>query len=384
MMERIRVVLLLTRPGLLVVFGLFAATGLAQVGASEDLVLLVPVLVVVVAFMLSCVALNDLADRAIDEVNLAGDRSRPLVTAGATEREFLAIAAIAGVVAIVVGAFLSPLVAVTVTAGLVFSVSYSLRPVRIAERGALASLLLPFGYVAVPYLTGTLSVRNGLTAADLSLGAALYVGFIGRILLKDFRDLRGDSLFGKRTFLVRHGRRWTCFFSGVFWAAGTGMLAGQPGVSWPVLAAYAAYCAVAVGLLAALSHDRGPRRDERLIAATALIGRGTVLTALAQLSLADQGSSAVTGAVVILGLAIVTLGSARTMALAGPTTRAGVSLVPGGRLVSTRAPATPLAAIDAPDARTGGCARVKVDDFGSDVEFRGGLDRVGVHRDGRS
>jgi hypothetical protein len=38
----------------------------------------------------------------------------------------------------------------------------------------------------------------------------LYVGFIGRIMLKDFPDVRGDALFGERTFLVRHGWRATC------------------------------------------------------------------------------------------------------------------------------------------------------------------------------
>ena len=56
---------------------------------------------------------------------------------------------------------------------------------------------------------------------DLALLAALYVGFVGRIVLKDFRDVVGDRLFGKRTFLVRHGRRTTCVLSAACWVGGT-------------------------------------------------------------------------------------------------------------------------------------------------------------------
>jgi len=35
-----------------------------------------------------------------------------------------------------------------------------LRPVRLADRGALAALVLPAGYVAVPYLVGIFAVRG--------------------------------------------------------------------------------------------------------------------------------------------------------------------------------------------------------------------------------
>lgn len=109
-----------------------------------------------------------------------------------------------------------------------------LRPVRLADRGALAALVLPAGYVAVPYLVGIFAVRGSPRPADLLLLAGLYLGFIGRILVKDFRDVRGDALFGKRTFLVRHGRRRTCQFSACCWLVDTGAIlaaARQPTVA---------------------------------------------------------------------------------------------------------------------------------------------------------
>jgi 4-hydroxybenzoate polyprenyltransferase len=46
----------------------------------------------------------------------------------------------------------------------------------------------------------------------------------GRILLKDFRDVHGDAMFGKRTFLVRHGRGVTCAVSACCWTAGTAVI----------------------------------------------------------------------------------------------------------------------------------------------------------------
>ena len=131
------------------------------------------------------------------------------------------VGVVSAVMAVATAALLHPAALLVLLAGMVVSAAYSLRPVRLADRGAVASLVLPACYVGVPYLVGLLAASGGISAADMTLLAGLYVGFIGRILLKDFRDLRGDALFGKRTFLVRHGRAWTCLFSAVCWIAGT-------------------------------------------------------------------------------------------------------------------------------------------------------------------
>jgi 4-hydroxybenzoate polyprenyltransferase len=318
---RIRILVLLTRPAVVVLLGLFAMTGVAQAGAGHDRVLLMKVLVVVVSFLLFSVVLNDLADEAIDRVNLAGDRRRPLVAGSSSHTEFVAIAVTAGVVATVTGAMLSVAALAVVLGGLALSASYSLRPVRIADRGAVASMLLPAGYVAVPYLVGIFSVRSHLTASDLVLLGGLYVGFIGRILLKDFRDVRGDALFGKRTFLVRYGRRRTCQVGAVCWIAGTLTLAGVRGVSLVIVAAYIGFVGVALGLLRALSVDRGARRDEAIISSIAIIGRGMVVTLIGHLSMTDAHWSAVPYLAVMATLAIVMLGQAAAMARRGPTSR---------------------------------------------------------------
>jgi 4-hydroxybenzoate polyprenyltransferase len=224
-------------------------------------------------------------------------------------------------------------------AGMCVSAGYSLRPVRLADRGAVASLVLPACYVAVPYLLGTLAgtahARDALRPGPMLLLAGLYLGFIGRILLKDFRDVRGDALFGKRTFLVRHGRGWTCAFSACCWTAGTGVILVAAHQLTVALAVAETVCAAgALTLLRVLSVDRGARRDEAIVAAIAIVGRGMVLLLLAHLSMTSVGWNAVRYDAVIAALTVLTAGPAITMARRGPVTRL---VVPAG-LARTEAP----------------------------------------------
>jgi 4-hydroxybenzoate polyprenyltransferase len=314
MTGRVRLLILLARPAVGVLLGLCTATGLAQAGQGENRLLLARALVAVMGFLVFSVAVNDLADEAIDRVNLAGDRRRPLV-AGTARGELVVIGATAGVVALGASATLHWAAAVVLAAGLALSAAYSLRPLRVADRGVAACLLLPAGYVAVPYLVGVLSARGSIRVGDLSLLGALYIGFIGRIVLKDFRDVRGDALFGKRTFLVRHGRRRTCGFSAACWVAGSAALAAavrEP--TWALAGAWTAQLALALWLLRVLSFERGPRHDEVVISAIAIVGRGMLVTLLAHLTLVDAGWPAFAYLGVLIALAASILGQAWTMA----------------------------------------------------------------------
>lgn len=321
MIDRIRVLVLLSRPPVLILLGLFAATGMAQAGGAEAMPQLAHALVIVAGFLLFSVVVNDLADEAIDRVNLPGDRSRPLVTGAGTRSELPVVAFAAAVVAIVGAAVVGPVALAVVVGGLALSTAYSLRPVRLADRGAVAALLLPAGYVAVPYLLGLLIIGSTVSAHDLVLLGGLYLGFIGRILLKDFRDVRGDALFGKRTFLVRHGRRWTCLVSGTAWVLGSIALVGVRGAGVPLVLAQVVWVAVALSLLRALSVSRHPRRDEALISAIAILGRGMLLTVIAHLGMTDARWPAVAAGAALAAIVVVCVGQAVTMARNGPTRR---------------------------------------------------------------
>jgi 4-hydroxybenzoate polyprenyltransferase len=323
LVSRIQVLVAVCRPPVFALLALYAATGLAAAGGNiHDPITLVPTLVVVMGFLVFSVSVNDLADVEIDRVNLATRRDRPLVTGNAGRRELVVTAFVGALVALAAAASLGPAVLAVCSGGLMISAAYSLRPFRLASRGAVASLVLPACYVAVPYLTGVLSTSTRIGSANLVLLAGLYVGFIGRILLKDFRDVRGDALFGKRTFLVRQGRRATCRFAAIGWLGGSALtLTAMAMHGHTPVGLDLAYGAALVGvlvLLRALAVDRGPRRDELIISAVAIVGRGQILALLITLSMTQRP---VLTTAIVTALAVVTAGQAHQMLRQGPVTR---------------------------------------------------------------
>ncbi len=152
------------------------------------------------ACYLVATCLNDVFDVEVDRANAA---DRPLVTGAATSRQLLAIAAGASVVAV----GMAPFAVVPVALSLVFNVAYSAPPLRICARPHLAAPALGLAYVALPYAVGLAAAGAEPTSLDVRVVAALVVLFTGRMLLKDFRDRSGDAAFGKRTFLLVHGKR---------------------------------------------------------------------------------------------------------------------------------------------------------------------------------
>lgn len=167
---------------------------------------------------------NDIADEEIDKINLKGNPNRPLINQQVSRGRLWSIALSSAVVALLIALTISKLAAAFTLGAIALSYAYSLPPFKVSHRGVLAVLLLPVGYVAFPFFL-TLEINQSSFSADLALLlAGLYLCFAGRIILKDFRDLKGDRKFGKKTFLVRHGAKATCAASGILWLIGVGLL----------------------------------------------------------------------------------------------------------------------------------------------------------------
>jgi 4-hydroxybenzoate polyprenyltransferase len=304
----------LSRPAVLMLLALYSAIGLAQAGRENDLLLFVQLLPVIAGFLIFSVVVNDVADEAIDRINLPGGHDRPLVAGTSSKRGLATTGLVAGVIALVTSVTVGWLVTVVFIAGMAISAGYSMRPVRLAERGAVASLVLPAGLVAVPYLGGVLAASDRVTSGDVALLSGLYVAFIGRILLKDFRDVRGDALLGKRTFLVRHGRVWTCAVSATCWVLGTAIVVAALDEPQPTLVAiYSGAILAVLVLLWGIATATTPKREESLIAATVIIGRGMAILLLAHLSMTGAEWSTLYRAAVLMAIAILAAGHARTV-----------------------------------------------------------------------
>lgn len=319
--QQLRVLLLLLRPALVLLMLSFALLGLAVGGRPQDLSLVVPVSLTVLGFLLVAVSVNDLSDREVDRLNLPGAASRPLSTGLASHRDMVVTAVVGGVTALACASWLGAGPLLVAAAGLALALAYSVEPLSLSRRGAAASLILPAGFVGVPYGTALLATHCSLTSSSLILPAGLYVGFIGRILLKDFRDVVGDTLIGKRTFLVRHGRVVTCRLSAAFWLAGSAMVLCVSRGSAPLYLSYGLEAGWVLFLLGRLGRCAHPRQDEALVAAIAILGRGCVAALLGHYTLlARPGLESA----VQLGLLVTTLLSAWAMAAGGPVTRSFV------------------------------------------------------------
>ncbi len=186
---------------------------------------LAPLALIIALLFINATSVNDLADEEIDKVNLPGHRLRPL-TGGTAKSKLRRLGVVAGIIAGLIALTIGPAVVGLVIAAILMNWAYSRPPLRISYRGILAPLFLALCYVAIPFLIGASLNLDDWPPRVFGLLVGLYVTFIGRVILKDFRDVEGDRQFGKRTFLVRHGQRLTCQVSAAAWLAGDIIIIG--------------------------------------------------------------------------------------------------------------------------------------------------------------
>ena len=301
-----RLMVMMIRPPVALVLMLFAALGTAVGGRPDGLhPLLTVVLFVVGGWFINATALNDLADEAIDRVNLSNARGRPLISGHATRAQLLVLGLVAGGAAAAMGWIVDWHIGTIVTLGLVLNVAYSFKPLRISARGLIAVILLPLGYVVLPFLVGLFAVHGTLDGKGACILAGLYLTFMGRIVLKDFRDEEGDRLFGKRTFLIRKGRADTCLFSAACWIAGSAALIVIVPLRSVLIGVFVVYLACVLHALWALATGHEYASDQVIIGAIAQIGRGMAITLLAFLTMSSKEWSLGAQTLVLMSLAFV-------------------------------------------------------------------------------
>lgn len=168
---------------------------------------------VIALWYMNGTALNDYADYEIDLINLKGDKDRPLVSGQVQKNELRMLATSYSVAALGIALVISFPHAVLTAILLMLNYTYSIKPFQISRRGGLGPLLLPLGYVVFPFLFGWFLLDLHVIHIGYMLILALYLQFLGRIILKDYRDVKGDAVHGKRTFLLRHGNKAVCVVS---------------------------------------------------------------------------------------------------------------------------------------------------------------------------
>lgn len=221
-----KLLLAMARPRVLFILFLFACLALVSSRANIDshVTDILQVFIILTLWYVNGTCLNDLADRQIDLINLRGASSRPYANNKASAKQLMLLALVSGLLSILLSLSIGLKAMLIVGLALLLNWSYSMKPIRISYRGVLAPLLLPLGYVTLPFILSFLSLHQPVQSFPVMIWGGAYLTFMGRIVLKDFRDVSGDKKFGKRTFIVRYGSKATILFSGAFLCMGTGIL----------------------------------------------------------------------------------------------------------------------------------------------------------------
>lgn len=196
-------------------------------------------------FSLACwyinaTSINDLADFEIDKINLKKELDRPLVNNQSNAGSLVIIAILSAVLALLMLLIVSWQSSVLFLSLILLNYIYSVPPIRVSYRGLLAPALLPIGYVVLPFLLGIMMVAGSYNTITVLVLSGLYMLFFSRVLLKDFRDVKGDKKFGKLTFLLRHSVKVVTATSAFACTLGVGLLSyfviKYINMSWAVVA----------------------------------------------------------------------------------------------------------------------------------------------------
>ncbi|MQB00822.1 MAG: hypothetical protein GEU78_11105 [Actinobacteria bacterium] len=254
---------------------------------------------------IAATTLNDLADEDIDRINHPGDEGRPLVVGAASRREML-LSHVASVIATLgCGLALGWTGVAIAAASLAIGHAYSARPILLSYRTYLAPLVLSVAYVLIPFSLGMTLTGSHLETRGVVLAAGLFLLFLSRINLKDFRDRAGDSRYGKPTLLLRFGKRTTCMASLVSLIAGDLLVVLALGVPASIAVLVQVYVAGMIWMLRALWLADDPRTEQVAIGIGAKMGNGFLLCGLAWLVLSRQRAEPADAIAFVTALTVV-------------------------------------------------------------------------------
>jgi 4-hydroxybenzoate polyprenyltransferase len=287
----------------LVLFMLLGAAWHGDVG-HYALVLIVAAVALVSTYGCAT-SVNDLADWKIDLINLQGHSDRPLITGSATRRDLVLIAVTSSVISLVLGLWLSPTAALIIGGILFMNLAYSLPPLKVSHRPLLTPFYLVIGYIVLPYLLGVSLVGSRFNSSDYLYLPALYLLFLARISLKDFRDREGDAKNHKMTYILKYGKSATCRLSLTSLILGSLLLiAALRATPWLALG-LSVYMVGLIMTIRRLKRTNSLHQELISIGFGARIGNGMLFILLGELLL--EQSRAVPAAQIILYLSLTIL-----------------------------------------------------------------------------
>ncbi len=258
----------------------YALTFLGSIVAGSVPAKIILILPLLIFWYIHSASVNDYTDREIDAVNLQNAPDRPLLKNELTSKYLWIIHFVSGMLALLCAALLSWNTFIFCMAMIILAYLYSIKPVRISDRGIYSQLLLGIAYAFYPFTLGYWAVGTAERFPWL-LMLGLYTGFIARLLLKDFRDVKGDKKFGKLTFLLRHGALKTCQLSAILWLIAVVFIGLSVDFSIAVMVPLILGCSIAFRWLYLLAKLPPMRTQLTLISFIAKGANYTIVTVMA-------------------------------------------------------------------------------------------------------
>lgn len=225
---------------------------LGSIAAGGIMPTIILALLLVILINIHANSINDYTDRDIDRHNLKGALDRPLVTGDISMTGFWILHVASAVLIMALSSFYGWKGVVCSAVMLLISYAYSIHPVRLTARPLISPIVLAAAYVYYSFTLGFWSMPDGRTY-PFALTVGLFVGFIARILLKDFRDIRGDKKYGKITFLIRYGATVTIVVSALLFIAAAIIICWVESFAYGITIALAACTAASCWLFFDLS-----------------------------------------------------------------------------------------------------------------------------------
>lgn len=147
--------------------------------------------------------INDYCDREVDAIN----EPERLIPAGLVSLRFVQVVSfILTILGTAIALFLGREVALFVGIGLIFALSYSLKPFRAKRNGWIGNALVAFSYEGLAWLAGhaafsAMHWQSALLAFLYSISAH------GIMTVNDFKSIVGDSQMGIRSIPVMYGTK---------------------------------------------------------------------------------------------------------------------------------------------------------------------------------
>lgn len=235
--------------------------------------------------------INDIADQKIDKINHSKNKSRLLISKKASTKDMLIVNITSALLAFFFATLINQKAQITVGTSLFLSYIYSLKPFQISHKPYLAPMLLTTAYVGLPYTLGVFSTNTPLQGIDILLVVSLGLMFFGRIILKDFRDRKGDKKYNKQTILLNHGKNKTIFISALSMSLGIVLLILTISRISPLLSLPTVVYLAMMLFSAKMLFDANTQKSEQVaIGIGAKMGNGLLITVLATLILKEYGA----------------------------------------------------------------------------------------------